>query len=44
MYTTVIKINGRVGRGHAKFLIIFGNDIASDGIALLEYVMLELCK
>lgn len=27
-----------------NFLIIFGNYIASDGIVLLEYVMLELSK
>lgn len=27
-----------------KFLIIFGNYIASDGIVLLEYLMLELSK
>lgn len=27
-----------------KFLIIFGDYIASDGIVLLEYLMLELSK
>lgn len=27
-----------------KFLIIFGNYIASDGIVLVEYLMLELSK